>query len=340
MEKKIPLISQLLKAIIVEDYASAVNIIENENFNPNEKNSSWGAPIVTAMVTVLSGDKKLQEKKNFREIFTSLIRHKDFDPNVVDSEGETVLMHIARHPEFNWMVPLLLSTKGIDLSIVNFRKMNAIQIAEAFGNNVLADILIGFKAERGGIHLPKKRVGIKAKQAKVIGINNNNSIILERIEYAFYNSEKNKPISLYALLVNFFKGNYDECIQIVKDVNFNPNECDKWEEPVLSSLIYYSQESTTKYDEESFKKIVDAIISLPKFDVNAIDADCNTTLMVSMGYPKLQWLTEKLFNISSARLDIINDMGENIKNIANNCGNGDFYNHLVMKSFETANVIE
>jgi hypothetical protein len=89
-----------------------------------------------------------------------------------------------------------------------------------------------------------------------------------------------------------------------------------------------------------FKKIVDVIIENKRFDVNALDADCNTTLMVAMSFPRLQWLTEKLFNIQSARLDVLNDSGENLRSIAENCGNGDFYNHLVMKSFEAVEAIK
>jgi hypothetical protein len=33
-------------------------------------------------------------------------------------------------------------------------------------------------------------------------------------------------------------------------------------------------------------------------------------------------------------------MGENIRSIADGCGNGEFYNHLVKKSFETINSID
>ena len=60
-----------------------------------------------------------------------------------------------------------------------------------------------------------------------------------------------------------------------------------------------------------FKDIADEIIKNRRFDVNALDADCNTVLMVAMGFPQ----------------------------IAENCGNGEFYNHLVRKSFEAAEVV-
>jgi ankyrin repeat protein len=342
MGKDIPLISKLLRALIVEDYASAIDVITDDKFNPNEKNTSWGAPVLTVIITVLGNDEKYKDNKNFREILKEIVKHKDFDPNAKDSEGETILMHIARNSTFNWLVPFLLCCKDIDVNAKNFMKKDAVELAEKRGNTTFADIIIGFRAEAATKHMPKKRVGIKKTPKKVnLGAKNISNIkIIDRIEKAFEEDSKKNPVSLYNLLINFFDGNYRNCIQIIKDVNFNPNECDRWDEPALSSLIYYSQDANVEYDEEAFKEIVDAMISIPRFDVNALDADCNTILMVAMGFPKLQWLAEKLFNINSARLDVMNDMGENIRSIANGCGNGDFYNHLVRKSFETVNSID
>jgi hypothetical protein len=234
-----------------------------------------------------------------------------------------------------------MNTGKVDLSIKNFMHRDAIEIAEHTDNSVFVDILLPLKAQNHKGQ-PKKRVGIK-KVAKVVNItanSNSNENILRKVEVAFIDEAKKSPVSLYNLLVNFFKGDYSTCIQIAKDPNFNPNECDRWDEPALSSLIYYSQDANVEYDEEMFKKIADAIISNKRFDVNALDADCNTTLMVAMGFPKLKWLAERLFSINSARLDIINDCGYNIREIADGCGNGDFYNHLVMKTFEMADVID
>ena len=57
--------------------------------------------------------------------------------------------------------------------------------------------------------------------------------------------------------------------------------------------------------------------------------------MVAMGFPNLKWLAEMLFNIQSARIDIINDSGESIRQIAEKCGNGSFYSHLIRKACET-----
>lgn len=340
MRKNIPLISQLLRAIIVEDYASAIEIITDKDFNPNETNKSWNSPVLSAIVTVSSTTDKFKDSKSFREILKEIVKHKDFDPNALDCEGETVIMHIARHPSFNWLVPFIINTGKVDISIKNFMHRDALEIAEKNGNYSLVDILLTLKVN---VHKgqPKKRQGIKkiVKSTTTTVLPSGNKTILEKIECAFESDDKKRPVSLYNLLVSFFKGDYTTCIQIARDVNFNPNECDRWEEPVLSSLMYYSQDSKVKYDEDMYVKVVEAIISSPRFNVNALDADCNTVLMVAMGFPKLKWLAEMLFNIQSARLDVINDLGETIREIADNCGNREFYNRLVKKSFETADVI-
>lgn len=342
MEKNIPLISHLLRSIIVDDYASAIDVITSDDFNPNETNSSWKAPVITAIINVVSNlAEKKKEDNGLKEILKEIVRNKNFDPNVVDATGETCLMHIARHPEFNWLVPFILNTNKVNVTIKNQMGKDALNIAESNENKTLADILLNVKINNDRKGLPKKRVGIKKKAMVTMTPPNKkgNDNILDKLEKAFCDNQKINPVSLYSLIKAFFQGDYTTCIQIARDVNFNPNECDRWEEPALSSLIYYSQDANVNYDESMFKRIVDVIIENKRFDVNALDADCNTTLMVSMGFPKLKWLTEKLFNIQSARLDILNDCGQNLREIAESCGNGEFYNRLVMKSFEMAESI-
>lgn len=338
MINDVPLISQLIRAIIVEDYATAIEVITDEKFNPNETNESWHAPVLTAIINIVTTTEKFNDVESLKEVLKEIVKHKDYDPNIVDYEGETVLMHIARHPSFNWIVPLIISTNKVDTKIKNFMHYTALDIAERYDNPVMVDILLSLNTDYSKGQ-PVKIKGLK-KVTSIKVSSDENSNILEKIDWSFEEEQKVNPISLFNLLTSFFKGEYDTCIQIVRDVNFNPNECDKWDEPLLSSLMYYSQDSKAVYNEDMFKKIVDCIISNRKFDVNAINADCNTVLMVAMGFPKLKWLAEKLYNIQSARLDVMNDCGETIRDIANNCGNGDFYNHLIRKSFEMAEVVD
>ena len=338
--ENIPLVTYLLKNLILDDYASAIDIITSNEFNPNEKGMAWGAPALTAVIVVMASSAKDIDENGLREVIKGIINHKDFDPNVADNNGDTVLMHIAIHPEFNWVVPMILATGKVNFSLKNFMHKTILEIAEGNNNVIFRNMVLG----GGRKGTPKKMPGLKKKQqpkAEIVSINfNTNKSILNRIDAIFDADEKKNPVSLYGLLTAFFKGDYDTAIQIAKDVNFNPNSFDRFDEPCLTSLIYYSQDANVTYDEEMFKKVADAIISNRRFDVNAIDSDCNTVLMASMGFPKLRWLTEKLFSLQSARIDIINDSGENIREIADNCGNGEFYNKLVMKAFETANIVE
>ena len=217
MKKDIPLISQLLKAIIVEDYASAIEIVTSDKFNPNETNESWHAPVLTAIVCVLSTTDKITDQTNLKEILKEIVKNEKFNPNILDTEGETVLMHIARHPSFNWLVPFIMNTGKVDITVKNFMHRDAIEIAESEGNTTLADILLPLKVHdhKGQ---PRKRVGIK-KVAKVTSINVSadvNDNVINRIEKAFGPDNKKNPVSLYNLLSSFFKGDYTTCMEIVK----------------------------------------------------------------------------------------------------------------------------
>lgn len=340
MGKDVPIISRLLKAMIFEDYKEAMDIVTNEDFDPNEKTRTWGSPVVSALITVLSGSKSKTLCAEAKAVFKAIVSNKNFCPNVCDKENETVLMHIARNAEFNWLAPFILDSKNIDLTVKNYMGRTALDIASYMQNNVVRDLLLTINMKNVVNHLPKKKVGLKKKkQTTQMQVSVSSSDVLNNIELAFSDESKENPVSLYYLVKYFVQGNYDECLRIVKSVHFNPNETDRWEEPALSSLIYYSQDSTVHYDTEKFKEIAKEIINARTFDVNAIDADCNTVLMVAMGFPNLGWLVKELFKISSARIDVMNDMGEKLEDIAAKCGNSELYSDMIRRSYETAKVV-
>lgn len=339
MGKEIPVISKLLKAMIIEDYKEAMDIVSDDNFNPNEKTRTWEAPVISALLTVLINSKNKELPTEAKAVFKTIISNKNFNPNEVDKENETILMHIARNRNFSWLAPFILDCPSIDLYIKNYMGRTALDIANNTGNIIVRDLIIAYSTSVMRDHLPKKREGIKKKKKQAAKVTVSNSI-LNNIEMAFSDEAKNNPVSLYNLIKYFIKGNYDECLRIVKDVHFNPNESDRWDEPALSSLIYYSQDSTVIYDAVKFREIALGIINNRMFDVNALDADCNTVLMVAMSFPKLNWLVRELFKISSARIDVINDMGEDINAIAEKCGNSELLSDMIRRNYETANVIE
>ena len=329
---KIPTHSLLMRAIIIEDYASAIDIISAKDFDPNERTKAWNAPIVSALINLLGGVKSFHDKQAVKEIFKGIVTNEKFDPNLVDSEGYTVLMHIAERSEFNWLAPFILLKKGVNLSLKSYTNHDVFSISERKKNKVLLDILLTYN----GTHskgMPKKRAGIKpiAKVTSTevpIGSKRNP---VNRIEFAFSEEQKDNPVSLYWLLYYFLSKDYDNCLKVVNNVHFDPNENDKWGEPVISSLMYYSQDKDVNYDEEKYKEIAKAIMSNRKFDMNALDADCNTPIMIAMGYQRLHWLVKELFKFSSTRIDIMNDQGETLKDIAKYSGNENFFNELISK---------
>lgn len=335
MSKDVPMISRLIRDMIVENYEEALNIVTDEKFDPNERSKTMDSPVISALIIILGGTKPEIIGPKSREIFKLIVNNPKFDPNAYDTDRETILMHIARNRKFNWLAPFVLNNPKTDLSLKNIYGRDVTQIAGYAKNQVVVDLLLTFNIKFTSTHSPKKRVGVK-KKAAVVSVT---SKALDKIEKAFLDSRKDDPFSLYNLIKYFLNGNYEECMRIVTNVHFNPNETDRWEEPALSSLIYYSQDSEVKYDEDKFKEIAKAIINHRQFDVNALDCDCNTVLMVAMGFPRLDWLVKELFRISSARIDVINDMGEDLQAIADKCGNSELYSDMIRRSYETANVV-
>ena len=164
MGKDIPMVSKLLKAMILEDYVDAMDIVTDEKFDPNEKTKSWGAPIISALITVLYGEKSKNLSADAKAVFKAIISHKDFNPNLTDRENETIMMEIARGKDFNWLAPFLLNCKDIDLSIKNYMGRTALDIASFSKNTVIRDILMTYNIKEVAKYQPKKTVGRKKKK--------------------------------------------------------------------------------------------------------------------------------------------------------------------------------
>jgi len=332
-----PLVSELANAIIKEDYASAIEIITDDNFDPNAKTKS-NNPLLYTIINVLIDLKSIQDKTSLMNILNEIVKHKDFNPNEVNGENETVLMNIARHPDFNFLSPLLLYKTNIDVNIKNKYGNDAARLADAYDNKVLLDLITSFKIQHMKFYgLPRKREGIKTKERKATV--SNKIQLMNRIERAFDDKARSNPISLYWLTYYFVRQNYIECMRIVNDVHFNPNETDKWETPVLTSLIYISQDNFVECDEEEFKKIAKGIVNNRLFDYNSMDDYNNTPIMASMKFKNLNWLTHMLFSSACTRIDITNKSGKNLHDISKDAGNEDFYKEMINCYFSKAESI-
>jgi len=325
----------LYRAMITEDYASAIDIITSKDFNPNEYDNFYKMPVLCNLIEGLNVNKThIKDQKSMKEILTLIVNHESFNPNVFHG-WNTPLMTIAICKDFNFLVPAILSKKNVDLSIKRSDNEDVFSIANRFNNDVLLGMLFAYKeAHKDANGMPRKRVGIKpikkvTESTASFGQTQYNRTILERIEYAFSEEQKNNPASLYWMMMFFLTDRYNECLKIIKNPLFDPNEKDRWGEPVITSLIYYAHDSRVNYNEDKFREIIKEIINCSTFDVNAMDADCNTPIMVAMGYKNLHWLVEILFNMPSVKLNLTNDEGETLKDIAKYSGGEPFYNALI-----------
>ena len=140
MAQEIPMLSKLLRSIIIGDYATALKTVKDNSFNPNDTHLSWGAPVMSAIINVIGDSSLIANKKEFKDVVVNILRHDNFNPNMTDNEGDTILMHIAKHPSFNWAVPYILSNPKTDITIKNFTHRNANNIASICGNTEFIDI--------------------------------------------------------------------------------------------------------------------------------------------------------------------------------------------------------
>ena len=166
----IPVLSRILRALIVDDYATAIELVTDKGFNPNEKSVSTGMPVISAVINLFGNLSKVEDRNAFKTILNEVVKHPDFDPNITDKYGETVLMHIAKHKDFNWLLPFVLAHNNIDFDAKNFMKKDVVKIAESCGNNVFVNVVLMRKGQGNHIGLPKKRVGIKKKMHTVFSL--------------------------------------------------------------------------------------------------------------------------------------------------------------------------
>ena len=136
---------------------------------------------------------------------------------------------------------------------------------------------------------------------------------------------------MYWVLYHFFRGNYQEAENVVTSPYFNPNECDKFEDPALLTLVNHATVYNAKIDEDWYKRIAKYIVDCKTFDPNIINSEGNSPIMVTIGFKSLNWLSELLFNLPNTRIDFINEYGRILHGIAKEANNLVFYKGMIHK---------
>lgn len=305
--------NQLIDAVSSYDYDKAERIIKDYWFDPNFIVRPSGMPIATYILEMSGGVDKSRVDLH-KNLIRSIMSLPQFNPNKrLDTfSGETMLMRIAKNSEYNWLLNDILKNPRLNIYEEDYNGNTALMTAVSFENRECEKKIMDF-------------IGLKDKDNKSLmprKISDNmklmpNGDIIYRVEAGFSESEMKGENTLYSLILNFMWKKYDKCVDIVNSNEFSFNSTDKWGEPSLHSLIYYSNLHGVKYEEDGFKKIVDAFIKRKDFNVNALDCDCNNIPMVVASMPRMKWLLEMLFDkCNDIDMDIRNDVGMNLEEIA------------------------
>lgn len=326
--------SELVRNVLLEDFTAANIIVDSEDFDPNEiSGSNWASPVVSSIISLVNNFSKMEDKESFKELLKKIVSKKGFDPNKADNGGDTVLMHIAKKKEYAFLMPIICKNCTLNLDRKTYVGKTALDIAKRYENeefiNAINEYMKSTDFYKG---MPVKHCGIKKDYAHEVKPKEKKPI---DVSDAFTREQKLNPVSSFWALKAFLEKNYDKCLEIISDEKFNPNEKNNWEEPFLTSLIYYSQDNRVEYDEEKFKDIASAIISKNEFNVNVIDANGDSVIMASMYFTKLKWLTKKLYISCKVNPGIVNDLGLNLRGIAKNMGAEEFLNRMSLQVAET-----
>jgi hypothetical protein len=84
----IPLISRIMRAMILEDYTQALDLVTSEEFDPNQRTKTWDSPIISAIITITEGMAHKKPLDEMKKVIQTIIKHKNYNPNAVDAEND------------------------------------------------------------------------------------------------------------------------------------------------------------------------------------------------------------------------------------------------------------
>jgi len=102
----------------------------------------------------------------------------------------------------------------------------------------------------------------------------------------------------------------DLFFKIVNHPNFNSNIKDAFGESMLESLIYlYGSDDISKsnYDDDLYKRLIEAILKVDSYDFNYKDLNDDTAINIACEYPKMLWIVEALAAKENVDINIVND---------------------------------
>lgn len=314
---------KLVDDILNGNFANAILTSCDEKFDPNEQTKS-GQTMLSAIVQKIRFDApSLINDEAFKSFISTIIDHKNFEPNKRGTMDETPLMTLCRYPECAWVVEMLLEHPDTNINLRSRFGNTAEDIARMQDNDEALKLIFKKKVKNHVVKA-KKRNPAERKLAK-------NALMLSHIEGGFRQIQKENETSIYWLIKSFLMGDYEAALSIARSKDFNATEEDYWGEPVIYSLIYYSQDKQTEYDEGWLKKIIDAIFEHKTFNINQTDADGNNILMVSIQFKKLNWLSEKLIENHDLKIDIKNEMGYGLIDVATAAHQEEFLSSIIAK---------
>ena len=302
MEENISYTQDLINKICDGDYESAMNVIDEEGFDPNDEVEFMHMPIATYL-SELCCDLPEKERESVERIIYKIIDHEKFDVNKIDDTHSeyTLLMRLAREEGLHNILDKILERSDVDYCVRNSKNVSAMDLALSYGNYDFIDKI-----------RPKIMPTKNLPSLYMVP----NSYMFHYLERGFEDNKKEGGITLYNLVKNFILKRYDKCIEIISSEKFNMKETDRWGEPPLQCLVYFSQYIGMDYDIDAFKEIVNTFISRKDFNVNELDFDLNTLPMIVATFPKLNSLNDMLFKLCVVDTSVKNGSGLTIFDIA------------------------
>ena len=122
----------------------------------------------------------------------------------------------------------------------------------------------------------------------------------------------------------FASGDSDKCFMLWLDDDFDPNDRDGFDEPLIMNVMFFYAKSNTKMDEAYFKEIISLIIGHEKYNPNQKNEYKEIPLFYVARYPRLNCIAKKMLDLKKTIFNQENDVGLNLFDVATSNENNAF----------------